>query len=800
MAEHSLLLHAAFDNASSRFFALGADLPSARVFDLTTGGLVSVVSQPRHASGVSVPSFSRLDESSKLSSLAFGTLSASSKKNAAPSQTKVAAVGCVAGLSNGCIILHNVTNDSCVCHQSISDTQQAIVSIRLQSGFVFCLAKNRLVFVYDVEQAKKRVCSPNMPHGASAIDVAECDGADNIRLVVAGTTIVVFQLKLSATRIGKSSSPISLEKIVSFAAGATPATHVQYCPISKAVVTSNASDGVIRVWDTSSSASTNARCRRSLNCGGSWIVTVRVTESLSGSATADQACSVTATTYDGVCRVWHFESGLLPRGGDSGAPLEAMASLCIPRSTATRGMKVLASDLVARTGKIVVACGTTALPYFESFDLSDVLSKQGGITHVSIHNNASEQQRRGADDDETGADWATHSATALRAAVTPSVAFPAPEMHQDKTVKDLPRPAQSSSVGGAASSSTLGLACVALYQALHAKDYGAVMDLLSATSRSEADMGATVKLLTLPYCLQLLQILSERATVGSVRSPMFHWIAVIIRHKGGELLALEREMSKSPESSTTPTLSRPSVFLAPILHRFSAVTAQFDKIAHLYGRFSVFDDVRPLNRAANGGDHRVSLNSAVFMTTFKEIRSSRNEWGSAVIRLRNSSTKGKKQHKKSSSLLATDFPGEGDDDDDGSLNLDNMRLGGDEGDEADVPDAKQRSKKKRRKEMIVDPLGFADDQEGGEGDAELFAESSDDDIGSGADAESSSEEGEEGEEEEYDGYADEEVDEVGPPSDDDVDGLDDDDDALDDGDDDELQAEARDPAQRPARV
>ncbi|KAG5501887.1 hypothetical protein JKF63_04157 [Porcisia hertigi] len=216
----------------------------------------------------------------------------------------------------------------------------------------------------------------------------------------------------------------------------------------------------------------------------------------------------------------------------------------------------------------------------------------------------------------------------------------------------------------------LGLATVPLYQALHANDTAAVMDLLNMTARSAEGMRATVLSLQLPYCLQLLHLISERlgmcskavekvappseSDVGhitespvatakseqashaggahsdsttadaasaqpadenvssvsgtalrgggaafSIRSSLVEWIDAIVHYRGTELLAVQRDWDAREAADETREATRPTVasppkdFLAPILHHYESLCSQYDKLAVLYGRLSIFKSVRP---------------------------------------------------------------------------------------------------------------------------------------------------------------------------------------------------------------
>ncbi|CBZ27950.1 conserved hypothetical protein [Leishmania mexicana MHOM/GT/2001/U1103] len=235
----------------------------------------------------------------------------------------------------------------------------------------------------------------------------------------------------------------------------------------------------------------------------------------------------------------------------------------------------------------------------------------------------------------------------------------------------------------------LGLATVPLYQALHANDTSAVMDLLSMSARSAEGMRATVLSLQLPYCLQLLHVISERlglcskavekvtpasqfgagggaestiayataeqgghaaSTVSgsatadaaaqsadtngssgsgaalrggvaafSIRSSLLEWIDAIVHYRGSELLAVQRDWDAQEAagraSETTPPMvaSPPKDFLAPILHHYESLCSQYDKLAVLYGRLSIFKSVRPSQKNEFMNIPRKSLSSNMEM-------------------------------------------------------------------------------------------------------------------------------------------------------------------------------------------
>ncbi|KAG5476154.1 hypothetical protein LSCM4_05113 [Leishmania orientalis] len=334
--------------------------------------------------------------------------------------------------------------------------------------------------------------------------------------------------------------------------------------------------------------------------------------------------------------------------------------------------------------------------------------------------------------------WATHQQqVAAKAGQCMTDAFRAPQLYHAKSIQDLPvkqytleqrlqqvvreeaaaavrrrrlaiagatAPDEASdaddalehSLGAAAKSSrgvlahhTLGLATIPLYQALHANDTSAVMDLLNMSARSAEGMRATVLSLQLPYCLQLLHIISERLgmcskavervtpesksgagdradsasanatdehkghTAGapsgssaidvatqsadtnagsgsdaalrggvaafSIRSSLLEWIDAIVHYRGSELLAVQRDWDarraagQTIEATSSMAASPPKDFLAPILHHYECLCSQYDKLALLYGRLSIFKSVRPSQKNDFVNIPRKSLSSNVEM-------------------------------------------------------------------------------------------------------------------------------------------------------------------------------------------
>lgn len=327
--------------------------------------------------------------------------------------------------------------------------------------------------------------------------------------------------------------------------------------------------------------------------------------------------------------------------------------------------------------------------------------------------------------------WAAHQQhVAAKASQSLSEAFKAPQLYHAKSIQDLPVKqltleqrlqqiareeaaairrrkhvaandaespvqAEDNDSRGVLPHHALGLATIPLYQALHANDMSAVVDLLNMSSRSAEGMRTTVLSLQLPYCLQLLQVLSERLglvskavekaasspssiaaavqngangqqdddaqgsskdTAGaekalgdvadgghdenaantskdavlrggvaavSLRSSLLEWIDAIVNYRGTELLAVQRDWNaraarkaagtSTAEDDAADAVSPPRDFLAPILHHYQALCSQYDKLAVLYGRLSIFKSVRPSQKNEFTNVPRQSLVSNVEM-------------------------------------------------------------------------------------------------------------------------------------------------------------------------------------------
>lgn len=441
----------------------------------------------------------------------------------------------------------------------------------------------------------------------------------------------------------------------------------------------------------------SARCRRTLMCGQR-IADVSVLE-------GSTSCFIAATTFTGAVLIWDLGSVLLPPIAESVALSPDMvlsSSLPLGRLLMCRLLPFHDKEEKMDSLSLLLMRGRFALPRFEtaivrSFpSLVDTVAKPQQhrfrvalLSSLSISASASvvvkevplsdgfraslelqetmlrRHESRARSGGEAGAFdaldqlWAKQHVVAVATAsnLMPAEAFPMTRVYRAPSTADLPvkqmtleqrirevakQPGRDLSSDVAAKG--LGLATVPLYQALHANDVSAVMELLSVASRSPEGVRATVVNLQLPYCLQLLRVISERlgicsgssavgahsstaAVVGgglgsvSSRAPLLEWIDAIIHYRGVELyeaqLAYDRQGAQALSSSTTtdeastlPTVSPPKDFIAPILHQYRRMTSMYDTLATLHGRMGVFLGVRPSekNRFINRSRKMLSSN------------------------------------------------------------------------------------------------------------------------------------------------------------------------------------------------
>eukprot|EP00796_Vickermania_ingenoplastis_P010482 gene10482-7287_t len=644
MTERLLLLRSA---STEQHFILGADHPSARVFEAATSSLVAVLKpSPRGGSALTTDT---------LTAVAIGTCDA--------------AVGhcyAAAGLSNGTVLLHSVTANEPLAPALVSPTQQPVISIAICGNFMWCLTADGKVAVVALSKAEDGVCFQwaCTPH-ASAITAVQVETADAnetaFEVLVAGATTCTFRVTSAGAatnfRAEKKSSFASQCGEVTFAWLSAAAS-----PQGRAAVTASQQDAAVRLWDVQSAADAlgrsaaeaagdHARCRRTLVCGQR-IADVSVLE-------GRHRCFVSATTFTGAVLLWDLGATLLPAAPE---PFPLPPHVVLHSSSAAG--RLLLCRLLPFSGRdesreglaALLLRGRFALPHFDRVvvgrlpatgrqrgriaapsSLALVGTGSASLLEVPLSSPAQRDAlqlhertlRRGAGAGGAAMDnvWRKQRAAAVAttARLTPTVAFPQPQAYQAASTAELPvrkqtleqrlRAMSKAGAGawvGAPAAETLGLATVPLYQALHAGDVAAVMELLSVASRSAEGMRATVTGLQLPYCLQLLAILSERlgictrsgaqsgAVMGSglagvsARAPLLQWVGVIIEQRGMEMFEAQREYERGAGADDgAAAASPPAAFVAPILHHYRRLTSIHDSLAALHGRMGAFLGVRP---------------------------------------------------------------------------------------------------------------------------------------------------------------------------------------------------------------
>nr|CCC48695.1 conserved hypothetical protein [Trypanosoma vivax Y486] len=901
MTERFLLIrHAQVE----RYFAIGMDFPSARVFDVATGALVTVVSVPQR-SRTSLATVS-------LTSLALGMCNEHVPKQRQQNRKEdnqqmddhaIRTCFTAVGLSDGTVLLHNVAKDVLVGHIPVSDTRQPVTAMAFCGKYLFCLLMNSFVQVVDCMAVERVAKNFRVQPNAGAIAVVEEQGATSaicqeagdgsplesvFRIFVSGSTNAVYTLKIgrSATQENDVAchrvASASLERVVSFASQASRSEMAwmggtQQCPVA---LTANAQEGVVRVWDASASCSSSAavsRCRRSLMCGQRIVnicvreavdcvdtnltestVEARTTSGL-GSKISSSEALVVVTTLTGSILVWVLGTTLLPAVAEP-IPQPPTFQL-VSQEEAGR---LLFAALLGRTSLLLLR-GKFAVPRFDVVDVCSIpenvrvrprsmksslawattaLGTAGDVALCVLPMKGKPGGR--GEDTVTHAElevldhaWATHGRQqrrrillASRAVNTSTEGFVTPTLPHAKSVKDLPlknltleQRLKQLSISSTAElfpqqqkhqQHALGLATVPLYQALHANDTSAVMELLTVASRSASDIRATVLGLQLPYCLQLLQILSQRVRGASSRSPLFQWIDAIIHYRGVEMHQVQRQYRRQGtllkpgepsrnkaegdnKGSEVPCLghhSPPKDFVAPILHQYTNMIALYDKIATMYGRISIFQSVRPSEQ----GVFTNSDNGIVFPSMFTEIRCAGGVYRSLRVRSRKDSrvprrgrsARGEdgdealaliRKARKIATRHAAEAGGDGDEDDVGAGDdldigaLDNMVLSGssgsdednlgsnmDDGEEEELEGGKRtRASKRIRVEKEMEMLAesergssFGVESQDADADTDEFGSSSDvsEDFEKPADSTEIDDEEEEEEEEEDNGAGD----------------------------------------------
>ncbi|KAF5218602.1 hypothetical protein ECC02_008458 [Trypanosoma cruzi] len=728
MTERSLMIRHA---ATGRYFAVGMDFPSARVFDVATGSLAAVVEvPPRSRTSLAVVS---------LTALALGEIN---EPHAAEEQRKAmdvvgmsGACHAAVGLSNGTVLLHNVPKDELLQHLAVSDTQQAITAAAFCGRHLFCVAGNRSLCVVDCLRGERVGSHLRVQQDAGAIAVMRCreddaeKGAPDVGckflIFVSGPTNAVYTLRLGNE--AAQNTVATMERLVSFSSQASRSDFAWMGGTTQhpIVVTASAQEGVVRVWDAYPSVSgqtTSSRCRRSLLCGQR-ILGISVYDPTTMNSSANgyrngvggSEAFVAATNFTGAVLVWNLGSALLTPVADP-VPTPPTLRIVSKEISARLLFGAFIQGAAGEHPSLLVLRGRFAVPHFESVDLREAaqrasivssttpatssLAEEGAVYELPTGPNSERAGRIDAvhaDMEVLDHAWATHclqqqrqQRLAARAIYTPSEGFLSPVSFHAASVKDIPQNKltleqrlKNLSLSSAAPSQqqqqqqehshALGLATVPLYQALHASDASAVMELLTVASRSAEDIRATVMGLQLPYCLELMQIIAQRVRGATSRSPLFVWIDAIVHYRGVEMYQAqqlfkqqrqqEEEKKKSaslsiysngvndsllPTSTTAVTSkakpSPPKEFVAPLLHQYRNMTALYDPLAAMYGRLSIFKSVRPSEKG-------VFVNSdagIIFPTMFTEIRCAGGEY--RTMRVRSKRDPHAKKNKKRSAV------------------------------------------------------------------------------------------------------------------------------------------------------
>lgn len=716
---------------------VGTDFPSARVFDANTSGLVTVVELPPRSrtslaalslTSVAMTLLSTNDDAKKRAALTKGGV-----VDAATAHRCIAAVG----LSDGTVLLHDVTKGELLGHIAISDTQHALISLAMCGPYLLALAANNTLFVLHMLQAGLGpLLRVKTQPDATALAVSPVDAREDavaaFRVLVAGPTHAVYRVQMHSSAKAAGRGGHTAEKIVAFA---SQGTAVDYAWINDAAgdggaaaVTASAQEGTIRVWDLrpfapeaslEDRAALTARCRRTL-FGGQRLVNICVLEGVARSGAPRSSVVVLATTFTGAVLLWDLGERLLPRIVEP-TPLQPSVVLCTAQPSGRllyglllpvlRTPQTVESPTVATSPLAAVSVmllrGRFAVPQFETVSVGALMVAQqeahvlvaaaekrrrlvaslGFGIHptltvlvVPLHHSETTEVETVKDAGSTAfrmmdAAWATHQhRVAQKALATPTESFKVAHAHRATTLTELPvkqltleqrlrRVAAEATQAARLKQSleqqrlpgeeteeedpaphaypSLGLSTVPLYQALHANDGAAVMELLSIAARSADGMRSTVLSLQLPYALQLLGLLSERlgivsrktatgvadqtATVASgglsavsCRTPLLEWVDALIHYRGTEMYAVQLRANrgsdmmdpqdgksgnivkaqKAEHAATPPLVSPPKDFIAPILHQYRGMCTQYDKLAALHGRLSVFGGIRPSEKGA----------------------------------------------------------------------------------------------------------------------------------------------------------------------------------------------------------
>ncbi|KEG07872.1 hypothetical protein DQ04_08591020 [Trypanosoma grayi] len=696
MTERSLMIRCAM---AGRYFAAGMDFPSARVFDVSTGTLAAVVEvPPRSRASLAVVS---------LTALTLGTIThdGDAVGGGEAGCACFAAVGLSNGtvllhnVGKDELVQHLAVSDTQQPITAMAFCGRYLFCLTANRSLqvVDCVRGERVAANLRVQQdagaiaVVEDITSSEVTPSAAARKKAAVAGCSSYRIFVAGPTNAVYTLRLTTTTSSSSSeahnsAAVALERLVSFASQASRADFAWMggTPQSPVVVTASAQEGVVRVWDaraTVDGRTVASRCRRSLLCGQR-IVNISVQEATSSSNKGE--AFVVATTFTGSVLVWELGNALLTTVAEP-LPTPPTFRLMSQENSA----RLLFGGLLEgdKTPSLLLLRGRFAVPRFEVIDVCDAAAKATGPTRTTTTVTTEEdvpvyamptgaksgvsammENAVSVDMEVIDNAWATHSQQqqrqllAARAMHTPSEGFVPPVAFHAKSVKELPQKTltleqrlKQLSIASAAKaphqqqkqqqhqSHALGLATVPLYQALHANDASAVMELLTVASRSADDIRATVMGLQLPYCLQLLQLLAQRVRGANSRSPLFDWIDAILHYRGVEMYQAQQQFKQQQQDAATVNNnsganagsdaakampSPPKDFVAPLLHQYSSITALYDPLAAMYGRLSIFKSVRPSERS-------VFVNTdtgVIFPTMFTEIRCAGGEYRTVRVR------------------------------------------------------------------------------------------------------------------------------------------------------------------------
>jgi hypothetical protein len=637
-AERALLIRTSVNAESGRYFAVGMDVPSVRVFDTATGELCCLVEpDKRKFSNNTV-----LRSTGSLTGTAFA-VSLSCMDMAEPhSQRAATDVVLAAGLSDGTLLLHNVTRDAALGHIAVSDSQQSILSVSIADGVCLVLVRGGKLYVVDIDTCTVVAGPFDMPKTSSDVAVAAgASGASRV-VFVSGPTSGVHRLLCTGP------AQFSLETILNFSAQATPVNFSWISADASVAITCGAQEGVVRVWDLILDGKRpSATCKRTLPAGHR-VGHMRVFSS------GDTAI-IAITTFLGQVLLWDLGSSLVPKVMDP-MPLEPSA-ICVSK-TATG--KLLLGDINPVTKQLITVRGRFAVPRFEGRSIQTILEEATSVANktcvlpLASHGKQSDNGNSAAFAVDLDNEWASHHAVATRALVTAPEAFVIPKAFHALSVAQLPTSSnfsieaaqhQEDAKRGRKTTeglvgASLGSITMPLYQALHAGDESLVMELMSVSSRSDADVASCISALQLPYVLHLLKILSKRTQASNARSPVFQWISAIIQLRGAEMYAAQQERRNNVDHAVIAAGDEPKAFVAPLLAQYRNMTAQYDKLAMAYGRLSIFRSVNPTDdRHGKKKRNIVQTETAVadgvvFPRTFRLIDRDEAKGGPKVIRMR----------------------------------------------------------------------------------------------------------------------------------------------------------------------